>query len=679
MEIMTITKNKFTHFFALFGLILLFGLAACSSGDGGVIEEETAVPLPTTSAATEEPETTAVIDPTDTPEIVEDDPTAVPTAAPTATPVPEIVTFVLEDAEKTLPTDLYQQVSYFGMFDFFFEGIYCGDLAFETADIALEFNLRAYHALSDEPASTPTLYDSIEMRSCDWQAGDEVSIRLTMPSGETIEKEIVYGIPDLPVPRAERVNELVYFEDDFDFGELALYFVPGFNNETGEYSLKIEGNDRSLTGSFTVTVPSQPRVFDEGNIDSSAWLLSNFVPGEHVRLVAYGNFECNDEAMYEVDPSYVSLCLQGWQTYTVPETGRLAIQVEPTEMFIYYALVGEESGTFALNAVVNSEVVQADAQVRADWVPRLYENNKDSTSAIRLSPGTPVRIMGQYQGLAWVQLPDESRGWLSLGAIDDGETAVSIPSNIIYQSDGTDLPEWAYLPTAPYFYMGSDSYSAQFSEPAEQPAHFVSLTSFWMQRTEVSNAAYAECVTAGVCTEPTSLASATRAEYYANPEFAGYPVIFVTQPQANVYCQWTGGRLPTEAEWEYAARYPTNTYYTWGNDPTQAADNPELANFDKIAGDTVSVFSAVNGATESGLLNIHGNVWEWTADWFDENYYEVSPENNPSGPETGSQKVARGGSWSTDLEFISLTNRFNRDPNQGYDNTGFRCVRVTSP
>ena len=208
---MPITKNNFTRYFALLGLILFFGLAACSDGDSVVIEE-TAVPLPPTSIATDEPETTAITEPTDMPELVEDDPAAVPTVEPTAIPVPQIVTFVLEEAETALPTDLYQQVSYFGMFDFFFEGIDCGDLAFETADVAIEFNIGAYHALSDEPASAPTLYDSIELRSCNWQEGDEVGVRLTMPSGETIEKEIVYGVPDLPVSRAERVNELFYFD-----------------------------------------------------------------------------------------------------------------------------------------------------------------------------------------------------------------------------------------------------------------------------------------------------------------------------------------------------------------------------------------------------------------------------------------------------------------------------------
>ena len=156
-------------------------------------------------------------------------------------------------------------------------------------------------------------------------------------------------------------------------------------------------------------------------------------------------------------------------------------------------------------------------------------------------------------------------------------------------------------------------------------------------------------------------------------------MIFVTQPQAQAYCEWIGGRLPTEAEWEYAARMPSQTFYTWGETAAAGLENPNLANFDDVVGDTTAVMAYLDGATDAGLLNLHGNVWEWTADWFDPDYYAISPEENPTGPDSGSEKVARGGGWSTGVEYISLTNRFNRNPNQGYDNVGFRCMRTTTP
>ena len=227
--------------------------------------------------------------------------------------------------------------------------------------------------------------------------------------------------------------------------------------------------------------------------------------------------------------------------------------------------------------------------------------------------------------------------------------------------------------------MGSSSYDAEYTEDAEQPAHAVTLTPFWIQRAEVSNAAYSDCVAAGACTPPTSPASATRPSYYGNPDFADYPVIFVAQPQAQAYCEWAGGRLPTEAEWEYAARYGSSSYYVWGDNAATGIENPNLANFDDVVGDTTAVTAYFDGATDAGLVNLHGNVWEWTADWYDPGYYTVSPEESPTGPASGSEKVTRGGSWSTGIEYISLTNRYNRNPNQGYDNVGFRCVRTTNP
>ncbi|KAA3654115.1 MAG: hypothetical protein DWQ04_34715 [Chloroflexi bacterium] len=676
MKTKMITTHNLSRFLALFGLIFLAALTACSREDE-VVGGETAVSPPTTSP-TSKPAETAVPVPTATPENIEETPTTEPTAEPTPLPEPDAVNFSLTQAESSLPDDLYQQISYFGMIDFFFEGLLCDEMVYEEIEIDSQHDLGAYAALSGSTESDPTLYDSIEVRTCDWQDGDEISIKLTLPSGETISQTHIYGQADSFSPRPERINQLAAAEYPFDYGALGVYFVPGFDSELGAYRFEIEGNGRSFSHTITVTPPNQPRVFDDGSDEAPAWLLSQFAPGEQVRLVAYGSRDCDRDAMYEVDINYVSLCLIGWQRYTVPENGRLNIQAEPASTFVYYAIVGEQSGTFALNTLVNAEVVQSNAHVRADWIPWLYESNTRTTALHRLSPSTLVRITGQHESYRLVQLSDGTEGWVASVAVEVGETAVSPPTSYIYLTNGTDLPEWVYLPTAPYFYMGSSSYDTEFTEEAEQPTHDVSLSPFWIQRTEVSNAAYAECVAAGSCTAPSSIASNTQLDYFTNTEFANYPVIFVTQPQAQTYCEWIGGRLPTEAEWEFAARYPKNSYYTWGNLANAAADNPDLANFGKLVGDTTPVYNYISGATESGLFNMHGNVWEWTADWFDPAYYQNSPSENPTGPESGNEKVARGGSWSTSLEYISLTNRFNRDPNQGYDNVGFRCVSTTN-
>ncbi len=471
-------------------------------------------------------------------------------------------------------------------------------------------------------------------------------------------------------------------DDPYDEGDLRLAYTPGADNAPGSYTFTVEANGRTIQHTFDLVQPTGPRVFATVNQQGDQfWHLAQFGPHEKIRLVGYGQSGCvgGDPSYYQIDINMSPLCLRGWKAFTVDENGRLLLQVTPTDDFVYYAVTGERSGTFPLSSFIRAEVVEAYYQVRNDWLPWFSESLTLDAPRFRLQPGNVVCVIGQSGSLDRVRLSDGTEGWVVSAALDKGDTAVpndDIP--VQFDGDIAALPEWGYLPAGTYF-MGSSNYNAQYTEPAEQPPHIVAVNAFWMQRTEVSNASYAACVADSACTPPTSSASATQANYYGNDAFADYPVLFVTHDQAQDYCQWVDGRLPTEAEWEYAARFPTRdtSYYIWGVNPAQA--DASLANFGKNSGDTTPVNALLNGANEAGLFNMHGNVWEWTADWFDENYYAVSPENNPTGPTGGSEKAARGGSWSTNLEYISLTNRFNRDPNQGYDNVGFRCVRNVTP
>jgi formylglycine-generating enzyme required for sulfatase activity len=225
--------------------------------------------------------------------------------------------------------------------------------------------------------------------------------------------------------------------------------------------------------------------------------------------------------------------------------------------------------------------------------------------------------------------------------------------------------------------MGTDN-----SKSDEGPAHKVYLDAFYIDVYEVTNAQYAECVTASACAAPRNTWSQTRIKYYDDPEFANYPVIYVLWHQAREYCQWRGGDLPTEAQWEKAARGGLEEkVYFWGDtlegteanfcDVNCTQMSSEKA-YDDGFPDTAPVGSfAPNGF---GLYDMAGNVWDFVLDWYSPNYYENSPYENPTGPESGIRKVARGGSWWYGTPALRVTYRETGEPDLIYSDAGIRCV-----
>jgi serine/threonine-protein kinase len=219
----------------------------------------------------------------------------------------------------------------------------------------------------------------------------------------------------------------------------------------------------------------------------------------------------------------------------------------------------------------------------------------------------------------------------------------------------------------------------------EQPAHNVSLDAFWIDQLEVTNAMYMLCVQAGRCTSPIDWASDRRNSYFNTEEFKDYPVVHVTWGQASVYCAWAQRRLPTEAEWERAARGDDFRNFPWGDEPP----NETYANFNLLVRDTSRVGSYAAGASPFGALDMAGNVWEWVADLYKGEYYSVSPEHNPLGPETNStnRRVIRGGSYLDtwiDLRVSKRGSALGPLPNAPFDTPdregehssriGFRCA-----
>ena len=240
-----------------------------------------------------------------------------------------------------------------------------------------------------------------------------------------------------------------------------------------------------------------------------------------------------------------------------------------------------------------------------------------------------------------------------------------------------DLPEkqdaeMVYIP-AGMFIMGTDAENEPMSS---KPAHRVDLKGYWIDRYEVTNSQYAECVAVRYCNEPHELSSATRSDYFTNEAYADYPVIHVDWNQANAYCSWVGKRLPTEAEWEKAARGSGSYIYPWGNELPGILPM-QVNQFE--TGDTVPVDSFPEGTSPYGVFNMAGNVWEWTADQFDRYYYGKSPSENPKSVTGGVDYVIRGYSWAYPFTNYQITARSsNYVLNHTYD-LGFRCAMDEKP
>jgi len=181
-------------------------------------------------------------------------------------------------------------------------------------------------------------------------------------------------------------------------------------------------------------------------------------------------------------------------------------------------------------------------------------------------------------------------------------------------------------------------------EMLEKPLHTVFLDAFWIDQTEVTNAMYAMCVGAGTCQPPGHTNSQNHKLYYGEDQFADFPVIWVDWNQANAYCQWAGRQLPSEAQWEKAARGTDGRTYPWGE-----GMDCHKANINGCTGDTTPVGSYPAGASPYGALDMAGNVAEWVADWYGASYYASSPKSNPTGPTSGDSKILRGGSWDVDI------------------------------
>jgi formylglycine-generating enzyme required for sulfatase activity len=233
--------------------------------------------------------------------------------------------------------------------------------------------------------------------------------------------------------------------------------------------------------------------------------------------------------------------------------------------------------------------------------------------------------------------------------------------------------------------MGS-TYNDGSAYAHEKPQHEVFLDAFWMDAYEVSNAMFLKFVEA---TGYQTLAEEQGYSYMYNSSgawdtFSGVnwrhpmgsdssyqdslPVTHVNKYDAQAYCAWIGGRLPSEAEWEKAARGDDGRIYPWGN----SFDSARVHN--NSSEGPISVYASVGGASPYGIYNLAGNVFEWTNDWYDANYYDYSPYDNPQGPAGGEWVAVRGGGWKSSNNYVRASHRDISQPDAMNYVMGFRCV-----
>ncbi|NJN97875.1 MAG: SUMF1/EgtB/PvdO family nonheme iron enzyme [Anaerolineales bacterium] len=225
-------------------------------------------------------------------------------------------------------------------------------------------------------------------------------------------------------------------------------------------------------------------------------------------------------------------------------------------------------------------------------------------------------------------------------------------------------PDGMVLIPAGSFLMGSST-----GQPNEAPEHAVSLDAFYLDIFEVSNAQYRACVADGGCTPGSKVDSFTYKGYRDDPTYNDYPMVGVTWDQAAAYCRWAGKRLPTEAEWEYAASGPENLIWPWGN-----TFNAQLSA--ASAGDTQPVASYADGVSPFGVYNMAGNVGEWVEDVYNETFYANSPASNPVSTGDGTGRIFRGGSFANpDGAFFTTSRRYGNDRTFNDVDVGFRCAQ----
>ncbi|UCC65225.1 MAG: SUMF1/EgtB/PvdO family nonheme iron enzyme, partial [Anaerolineae bacterium] len=353
----------------------------------------------------------------------------------------------------------------------------------------------------------------------------------------------------------------------------------------------------------------------------------------------------------------------------------------PTSFTVSHRWIVTQTGTYSLTATAFDRRNQA-SEPPASIVVQVVEPTPTPTATPTDTPTLTPRPTATATDTAVPTsspTPEETPTLTSTPPPTSGPTPAPVAgATRVWDKDGSVM---IYVPPS-NFLMGSNDVDAD-AQDDEKPQHEVYLDAFWIDRTEVTNAQYQQCVEAGACSPPVDFGSKTRDLYYGSPDFYNYPIIYVEWVHADAYCTWAGKRLATEAEWEKAARGTGGRIYPWGNEFDGSLlnfcdDNCEFewkdAEWNDGHADTAPVGSYLEGDSPYGVLDMAGNVWEWVADWYDKDYYGNSPGKNPQGTEIGEFRILRGGAWSQERKFVRAANRGLTDGSDANFDLGFRCA-----
>jgi formylglycine-generating enzyme required for sulfatase activity len=362
---------------------------------------------------------------------------------------------------------------------------------------------------------------------------------------------------------------------------------------------------------------------------------------------------------------YVGRVIDGYNQQPI-SGARVSLALEGVPPIVYT----DNQGIYVFKIAIKSKIsgqVRVDAQGYQIYIQNIsISPNIQTIEDIRLTPQGPAVFASPTGPI--------SHATNTLATIPtETPTPAALPTEI------TDVRgvKMVLVP-AGEFTMGSN-----YGPSDEQPVHRVYLDNFYFDKYEVANFLYKACVDAGICQPPQYLDSQSHKSYYNDPQYSNYPVIYVSWYMAITYCEWRNSRLPTEAEWEKAARGDSNNIFPWGNsfDATRAnfCDKHCVApwsgnnNYDDGYAENAPVDAFPNGVSVYGIYNMAGNVWEWVS-----SLPYPYPYNAGDGRENMNllgDRVLRGGSWNNEIYRIRSSLRFQGGPSGVAYNFGFRCAR----